>query len=199
MKKLLVLATCGWLAVVGLAAESFLQQLSPEERHAAGLDALTPGQQQALDGLAERYAKEGARVTEVKVREETEAKVREETKVEVAKAHEEAKVEVAKVREAAKAEAATELKQKETAKVGLPDPEKENQVIKSRISGTFKGWSGRTLFRLENGQQWVQTDDQFYVVSSRPGPEVEIQHSSMGGWKLWVQPDGRWVRVKRVN
>ena len=188
MKKLLVLATCGWLAVAGLSAESFLQQLTPEERHSAGLDALTPGQQQALDGLAERYAKEGARVTEAKVREETEAKVREETKVEVAK-----------VREEAKAEAATEIKQKETAKVGLPDPEKEIQVIKSRISGTFKGWSGRTLFRLENGQQWVQTDDQFYVVSSRPGPEVEIQHSSMGGWKLWVQPDGRWVRVKRVN
>ena len=178
MKKLLVLATCGWLAVAGLSAESFLQQLTPEERHAAGLDALTPGQQQALDGLAERYAKEGARVTEAKVRAETEAKVREETKVLVE----------------------AETKKQEAAKVGLTDTKAASEIVRSKIKGEFEGWSGRTLFVLENGQQWVQTDKyDLYVSPPGPGPEVEVRHSSTG-WKLFLMPGGgRWVHVRRVN
>lgn len=180
MKKLLVLGCCGWLALAGRAAESFVQQLTPEERHAAGLERLTPEQQQALDALATRFATEGARVTE--------ARVREETKVEVVKAREEAKV-----------QAEAEVKQREASKLGLAKAKNDVEMIKSRISGSFNGWSGRTLFRLENGQQWVQTDGELYVVPAMAGPEVEIVPSSFGGWKLAIQPGGRWVRVRRVN
>ena len=71
--------------------------------------------------------------------------------------------------------------------------------IESRIAGTFKGWEGRTLFKLENGQQWVQVDGQVYIVPARKGPDVEIVPSSLGGWKMWIQPEGRWIRVKRVQ
>jgi|SRR5688572_18546577 len=190
MKKLLFLACCGWLALAGRAAESFVQQLTPEERRAAGLDALTPAQQAALDALAARYATEGARATE--------ARVREETKVEVVKAREEAKVEVVKAREEAKVQAEAEAKQREAAKVGLEEKE-DARVVSSRIAGTFRGWGGRTLFNLENGQQWVQTDSDVYVLQAQPGPEVKIVPSSLGGWKLHLQPNGRWVRVRRIN
>lgn len=190
MKIFLLLGCCGWLALVAHAAESFVQQLTPEERRAAGLDRLTPEQQQALDTLAARYATEGARATE--------ARVREEAKEEVVKAREEAKVEVVKAREEAKAQAETEAKQREAAKIGLEEKE-DARVVTSRISGTFKGWGGRTLFNLENGQQWVQTDGEVYVLQAQPGPEVKIVPSSLGGWKLYVQPHGRWVRVRRVN
>ena len=180
MKKILILGCCGWLALVGRATESFVRQLTPEERHAAGLDQLTPAQQQALDAFAARFASEGARVTEARVREETQT-------------------EMVKARAEAKAQAEVEAKQRETAKVGLTPEKREAEVIKSRISGSFNGWSGRTLFRLENGQQWVQTDGELYVVPVVVGPEVEIIHSGIGGWKLAVLPGGRWVRVKRVN
>jgi hypothetical protein len=190
MKKLLLLGCCGWLALVAQAADSFIQQLTPEERRAAGLDRLTPEQQQALDALAARYATEGARATE--------ARVREEAKVEVVKAREEAQVEVVKAREEAKVQAEAAAKQREAAKVGLEE-KVDTREIASRISGTFRGWSGRTLFNLENGQQWVQTDGDVYVLQAQPGPEVKIVPSSLGGWKLYVQPNGRWVRVRRVN
>jgi len=179
MKKLLLLGCCGWLVVAGFAADSFVQQLTPEERHAAGLDQLTPAQQEALDALAARFATEGARVTEARVREET-------------------KVEVAKVREETKVQVETEVKARESAKVGLT--EVDSRVISSKIKGTFKGWSGRTLFTLENGQQWVQTDIyDTYWLPTQPGPDVEIRPAGVGGWKLHLQPNGRWVRVRRVN
>lgn len=190
MKKLLLLGCCAWLVLVGRAAESFVQQLTPEERRTAGLDTLTPAQQAALDALAARYATEGARATE--------ARVREEAKVEVVRAREEAKVEVVKAREEAKVQADAEARKREAAKVGLEE-KVDTREVSSRISGTFRGWGGRTLFNLENGQQWVQTDSDVYVLQAQPGPEVKIVPSSLGGWKLYIQPHGRWVRVRRVN
>jgi len=181
MKKLLVLGCCAWLALTGFAAESFVQQLTPEERSAAGLDRLTPEQQQALDALAVRFATEGARVTETRVREET-------------------KAEVAKVREEAKVQVESEVKKRGEALAGLEGTQRDTRIIATKIKGTFKGWSGRTLFPLENGQVWVQVDgSETYWVPSQLGADVEIRPSGIGGWKLHVQPNGNWVRVKRVN
>jgi hypothetical protein len=181
MKKILILGCCGWLALAGRAAESFVRQLTPEERHAAGLDQQTPEQQQALDALAARFASEGARVTETRVREE-------------------AKAEVAKAREEAKVQVETEVKKRGEALAGLEGSKHDTRIIATKIKGTFKGWSGRTLFPLENGQVWVQADKtETYWVPSQPGPDVEIRPSGIGGWKLHLQPNGRWVRVKRVN
>src|SRR3954462_10591320 len=153
MKKFLALGFVSWLALGGFAAGSLLQQLTPDERHAAGLDQLTPAQQAALDKLAERFATEGARVTESRVREETQAEV---TKAqaaaqgEVAKAHEEAEVEVAKAREETKVQVEIETKKKQAAAVGLAPPKSAEETVHSQIKGAFEGWSGRTLFTLEN-------------------------------------------------
>jgi hypothetical protein len=181
MKKFLLLGCTGWFALAGFAAESFVQQLTPAERTAAGLDQLTPAQQAALDQLAARYATEGSRAEVAKVREET-------------------KAEVAKVREETKAVVEHEVKKREEAKFGLFGIKGHEESIKSKVTGTFNGWSGRTLFRLENGQQWVQSDpSDFYSVKNQPGPEIEIVQSGIGGWKLYLTSNGRWVRVKRVN
>lgn len=181
MKKLLVLGCYGWLALAGFAAESFVSQLTPEERRAAGLDQLTPAQQQALDTLAARFATEGARLTEARIREE-------------------AKVEVANARAEAKVQMETEVKKREEAIAGLEGSQRDTRVIATKIKGPFKGWAGRTLFTLENGQQWVQTDaSDIYWLPLQPGPDVEIRPAGLGSWKLHLQPNGRWVRVKRVN
>ena len=181
MKKLLVLGCCAWLAVAGFAAESFVSQLTPEERRAAGLEQLTPAQQQALDALAARYATEGARLTEARVREES-------------------KVEVAKARAEVKAQVETEVKKRGEALAGLEGSKQDTRVIATKIKGSFKGWGGRTLFPLENGQVWVQTDSSdSYWLPVQPGPDVEIRPAGLGSWKLHLMPNGRWVRVKRVN
>ena len=183
-----------WLAlVVALvpvrAEESgFWQQLTPEERRAAGVDRLTPPQQAALDELAGRYAREGARQISEQAKQEVREEVKRDVRAEVIK----------EVREEVTKEVQAETKAKEEAKVGLK--ESRNESIHTRIKGEFKGWTGTTVFRLENGQAWVQEDrfDRQWI-PTMTDPEVEIRQSGLGGWKLYVLPKRYWVRVKRID
>lgn len=177
MKRFLVLLGCAWLAGGVAAADSFVQQLTPEERRAAGLDQLSAEQQAALDRLAERYAKEGSRQAVSEAR----AAVRAEVKAEV------------------KAEVEHEVSKREESKFGLGE-KAHAESIRSRIAGTFHGWDGHTVFTLENGQQWQQTDaTDIYWLPPTTGPDVEIRQSGFGGGKLYLGPNGRWVRVRRVK
>lgn len=173
------------------AAEAgFWQQLTSEERRAAGLDRLSPEQQAALDGLAERYGREGAR----QVREQVKQEVRAEAKQEV---REEVKQEV---REEVKREMKTDEKTRAVVEAGLPPAEVKDLVIRSRAMGKFNGWSGETIFRLENGQIWVQTDNTDSLwLPAMENPEVEIRRSKIGGWKLYLSGRSSWVRVRRVK
>jgi hypothetical protein len=175
----LVLAT---IVNASMAADvSFWQQLTPEERRAAGVDQLTPGQQAVLNQLAGRFAREGAR----QVREEAKAEVRDQVKKEV--------------REEVKRELKTEQKVHEEARLGLP-AEYKDATIRSRIVGKFNGWSGATVFQLNNGQTWVQTDSSADLwIPTVENPEVEIRSSKIGGWKLYLVENGFWLRVRRVK
>ena len=92
------------------------------------------------------------------------------------------------------------MKKREESKFGLFGIKGHEESIKTRLVGTFKGWSGRTLFNFENGQKWVQADpSDFYSVPAQENPEVEIVQSGIGGWKLYLTSNGRWVRVRRIN
>ena len=81
----------------------------------------------------------------------------------------------------------------------MPAEDKET-VIRSRIVGQFNGWSGTTVFHLENGQIWVQSNhaDTLFIPTVE-NPEVEIRPSKLGGWKLYLQDHGYWLRVRRVK
>jgi hypothetical protein len=160
MKRYLALGTLLVLSAFG--ADDFWAQLTPEERAAAGVADLTPGQREALDRLADRFATEGAR----------------------------------KAAEVAKAE----IKQQKAAKVGFTSRDDGEEVVRTRINGTFHGWEGNTLFRFENGQVWQQTGsgDRF-AVAAMDNPAAELRPSRLGGWKLFVASVDRWVRVKRVR
>jgi hypothetical protein len=87
------------------------------------------------------------------------------------------------------------------SRIGLPQKSEDGEKVSSRIAGEFKGWTGATIFRLENGQVWVQenpNDHQWF--KTEMNPPVEISHSMFGGWKLTVNGNrGLWVRVKRVQ
>ena len=161
-----------------VAAEKFWSQLTPEERAAAGLNALTEDQRAALDGLAERFAGEGARPA-----------------IEAARATARAEAEAQ-----AQTGLAQEIKKRDEARIGLTGPKAAVETVRSRIVGEFRGWNGQTRFRLENGQTWVQANaSDRYVLSAQPGPEVEVRQAGMGGWKLYIMPGEAWVRVKRAN
>ncbi|MCP5179505.1 MAG: hypothetical protein H6993_17560 [Pseudomonadales bacterium] len=71
------------------------------------------------------------------------------------------------------------------------------QVMRSRVKGAFTGWSGHTVFRLENGQVWQQrnTGNYSYRVDS---PEIEIERGRFG-YYLRVLSTGRQIGVKRLK
>lgn len=168
-----------------VAADEFLARLTAEERASTGVDQLTPAQREAIDRLAGRYAREVAgRATEV---------VQVEAKQEAARARAEGEA-------VAQAKLDQAIKKRDEARLGLGSSPDGKEAVRSRIAGQFKGWSGRTLFRLENGQTWVQADaSDVYWVPAQDNPEVEVRQSGMGGWKLYMLSNERWVRVKRVN
>ena len=69
----------------------------------------------------------------------------------------------------------------------------------AHIIGEFKGWSGSTHFKLDNGQEWEQTDGTEFVVRSMQSPQVTIEQGFLGGWLLKVEGYNRSTRVTRVK
>ena len=169
-RSLLLLLALG--AAAGLSAsvtEKFYEHLTPEQRRAAGIENLTEEQRAALSALADQWVQAKAEPAISAARAKAVAEVREEAKAEKKK------------------------------KLGFSDTPTADDVIRSRISGPFRGWGKGTLFRLENGQSWVVEDSDSRFFPKRDGAEVEIRPAAFGTWKLYLLPEGLWVRVKRVQ
>lgn len=97
------------------------------------------------------------------------------------------------------AEVKAVAKQEKAAHAGL-DTADEEEIVRTRIKGVFRGWEGTTLFHFENGQVWQQTGSgEKFTTAPRTDPEAELRPSKLGGWKLYVSSLDRWVRVKRVR
>lgn len=71
-------------------------------------------------------------------------------------------------------------------------------LIRSRIDGTFKGWRGKTRFRLENGEIWQQRQSSTYITTLE-SPEVVIRKGRMNFYTMEVPATGRKVHVKRIR
>lgn len=72
----------------------------------------------------------------------------------------------------------------------------EAQALESRIAGNFKGWSGRTLFTLENGQVWQQVAGGEYFDKTLRQPAVRIYPAAFGAFWLEVEGVKQRVRVR---
>ncbi len=70
--------------------------------------------------------------------------------------------------------------------------------ITSRYDGEFTGWSGRTLFKLENGQVWRQAESGRYR-TTLDRPVITIERAAFGSYRLKVEGLNRTIRVKRVR
>jgi len=73
----------------------------------------------------------------------------------------------------------------------------DDEVIKSKISGNFSGWSGNTLFSLDNGQIWQQ-DEYSYKYAYKYHPGVTIFKHVNGYYVMVVEGINEWLKVKRV-
>ena len=155
-------------AALAWADTGLYQRMTAEERRAAGVDQMTAMQQAVLDGAAARVERENLGLAVATAKAETRAVVQ------------------------------AELNAKHEAEAGLRSSEANPTVIRARITGAFTGWTGHTVFTLDNGQVWAQTDTRESVyTTSVKDTTVEISPTSSGGWKLRLTENGLGTSVKR--
>lgn len=73
------------------------------------------------------------------------------------------------------------------------------EPVESRIDGKFSGWYGKTVFRLENGQEWTQTESGQFTNGKYDHPKVKIKPMLLGSWLMYIEPCGCDVRVERTK
>ena len=70
--------------------------------------------------------------------------------------------------------------------------------IEARILPPFTGWTGQTLFRLDNGQVWQQRIKGRYMFSG-DDTRVVITRNALGFYNLRLESTGRSVGVEPVR
>ena len=72
--------------------------------------------------------------------------------------------------------------------------------ISSRIISDFDGWDGKTVFRLENGQVWMQKDvNSTLSWRGSSHPVATIRRKTFNSYLLKVEGTNKSVRVTRVK
>jgi len=70
-------------------------------------------------------------------------------------------------------------------------------AIETRTSGDIEGWSGETVFKLDNGQIWEQAEYSYtYFYAYRP--EVTIYQTS-SGCRMKVEDEDETILVRRIK
>lgn len=75
----------------------------------------------------------------------------------------------------------------------------EREPVESRIDGKFAGWRGKTVFRLENGQEWTQAESGSFSNGVYDHPKVRVKPMVLGSWLLSIEACGCSVRVTRTK
>src|SRR4051794_29735258 len=73
----------------------------------------------------------------------------------------------------------------------------EPEVIQSRIVGPFTGYTGTTVFTLENGQRWAQSQYDNAYFPKIDSPPVVIVKAGFG-YRMYIAGGGA-IRVSRVH
>ena len=166
------------IAPAAHAAEGdFFKALTPEESQSAGLGKLAPEELARLEALVERY-----RLGQVTVAVAQKA---------------------AEIRRAEPAKPKKLLPDWVGALITLQHTEAKPEGVESlesSLTGDFTGWSGRSTFRLENGQLWAQVNSDSYPYSpTLHSPKVKISPASFGTFWLEIEGVNQRCRVKPVK
>ena len=219
MMNMMLGKTAVWVVVAGAlfsgmaAAQDFeglREAMTPQELEAAGLDNLSPEQQQFLDGwLLKRFMSppsagavgqtatddldpgsihEGSGSVAAGDNGAIDAAVTGNDAIEA-----EIERRVALEVNAAIAKAAEEDAAEEAARVATLD-----EPFEAEIEGPFSGWGGKTVFTLSNGQVWRQRTGSNYRHTAK-GQTVAVKKNFMGLWTLTVLSSGRTVGVYRID
>lgn len=79
-----------------------------------------------------------------------------------------------------------------------PRPAEEVQVIETRISGRFEGWTAGTRFDLANGQVWevIDASRAAYDIAS---PAVRVKRGVLGSFFIEIDGVAATPRVRRIK
>lgn len=203
------------VVTVRLPAETeFIKTLPAEEFAAAGLAKLTPAELARLEAAVLRFkagevavVKQEAEAKVAAVKQEAETKVavvqkEAESKVAVVKHEAEAKVAAAEAKAKHADAAPTDGKKKPgwfSALLALKraaDKPEESEPLTSTLVGDFRGWTGNTVFTLEDGTRWVQQNrvDNYPYSPALHSPKVKVYPASMSGF--WFEIEGVSARLR---
>ena len=164
---------------------SIEDMMSAEERLKSGVDTLTAEQRQFLsDWLRENYARNPAKVVS------SPATVPDTSPQQAASSEATADTIEAEVdRRVAARLADNSASEKKPA---------SDSSFEARLTGNFTGWSGKTVFRLDDGQVWRQRSAANYRHRSTD-MRVKFKKNWMGGWEMTVVSSGKTVLVSKVK
>lgn len=170
------------------------ETLGDETFRESGLEKLSPSELAHLSEAVAELLGDTAEKVRVSVKEEVRDEVKDEVRTEV---EEEVRQQVAEEMQIPQGDDrfGLETVKDRVAKLFQGDAPK---VIESRIPGDFKGWRGKTVFRLENGQVWRQTNPDTFVVHVRD-PKVTIRRGMFGSYLLKIDGYNSSVKVERIK
>jgi hypothetical protein len=169
------------------AGGEFARKLTPEEIRASGLAKLSPQELAQLEKLIEDY-KAGTPSKPTAVAQSPAAPA----------------TPAAETKEAPPPRGEKKLPEWVGALITLKRSEQSPskvEPLESRIAGDFEGWSGRTNFKLENGQVWTQVnkDDTYVYTPALKSPKVKIVPAAFGTFMMEVEGVSQRVRIRPVR
>lgn len=164
------------LALTAAVGGDFTKTLTPEKIRASGLAKLTPDELAELEAMIEQYKTGDASAAPA----------------------------VAAAKQAPPAPPAAKALPKWVAALvtleRLGSQADKAEVMESRLQGVFKGWNGRTIFRLENGQVWGQANsDKYEYTPPLNSPKVQVFPASVGTFWLKIEGVNQRCRVKPLK
>ena len=190
-KNLLIVATATLVYVASwtssaIASDAIETQMTPEERVKSGIDILSDKQRAFLNS----WLRQRAEVQDLPVNSSSTTETVTATTANVAAPNNEPGDIEAEIDR----RVAEKLSKQRTAAI---NGEVRNS-FEARIAGNFTGWSGKTVFRLDNGQIWRQRSASNYRHRGED-QRVTFKKNWMGGWEMTVISSDKTVLVRKVR
>ena len=172
--------------VLASESENIESVMSAEERLKSGVDTLTAEQRKFLnDWLKENYGRRDESVVT-----KTAADGRSELSERPAK--------LEATPESIEAEVDRRVAAKLADKSESEKTKQPESAFEARLTSDFTGWTGKTIFKLDNGQVWRQRSSANYRHRGSD-TRVKFKKNWMGGWEMTVVSSGKTVLVRKVQ
>lgn len=198
---LLFIAAMGSQAQAETPFDGLEGEMSAEERAKSGLDQLSPAQLEYLNGwLKQRFgsADSSALPSAVPSASTLTGAPQQDTGVVVSADAPTATATEADIEAEVQRRVAAEVDRVRAEVEAEFNPATQAEPFDAVITGDFTGWSGKTVFPLNNGQVWRQRHGSSYRHTGDDN-RVAFKRNFLGLWQMTVVSTGRSVAVRRID